>query len=102
MAHIPSGSGTYLNLDEEMITRGPIIETKLNLRLNHDSLDRIYRDYQTDTFKVYSALQYQILSKMFMDRDVFVYVKQKRSMQDGQAVFVNANVHFFSPDCMAR
>ena len=83
VAHIPPGSGAYLNLDKEMITRAPIVDTKLNIRLNQDSLDRVYIDHQTDTFKVDNAMVYQIFSKMFTDMDAFVYVKQRRGMQDG-------------------
>ena len=82
VAHIPPGSGTYLNLDEEMIARAPILDTWSNLRLNQNSLDRIYIDHQTDTFKVDNTMVYQIFSKIFIDMDEFVYVKQRRAMQD--------------------
>ena len=83
VAHIPPGTGTYLNLDEEMISRAPIIDASLNLRLNQDSLDRVYVDHQATTFNADNAMMYQILSKMFTDMDAFVYVKQRRAMQDG-------------------
>ena len=33
VTHVPPGSGAYLTLDEEMITRAPIVDTSLNLRL---------------------------------------------------------------------
>ena len=36
VAHIPPGSDAYLNLDEEMIARASIVDTRLNLRLNQD------------------------------------------------------------------
>ena len=52
VAYIPPGSGTYLNLDEEMIIRAPIVDTRSNLRLNQDSLDRVYVGHQTDTFRL--------------------------------------------------
>ena len=94
VAHIPPGSGAYLNLNKEMITRVPIIDTRLNLRLNQDSLDKVYVDHQTDTFKVDNAMVYQSLSKMFTDMDAFVYVKQRRDTQDGQAVFFNVHKYF--------
>ena len=71
IAHITPGSGTYLNLDEEMITRAPIVDARLNLRLNQDSLDRVYLDYQCDKFKNDNAMVYQILSKIFSDMDAF-------------------------------
>ena len=35
VAHIPSGHDAYLNLDEEMITRALIINTKLNFKTTH-------------------------------------------------------------------
>ena len=34
VAHISPGSGAYLNLDEEMIIRVPIVNASSNLRLN--------------------------------------------------------------------
>ena len=42
VAHILPRYGTYLNLDERMIARAPIVDTKLNLKMNHESLDRVY------------------------------------------------------------
>ena len=36
-AHISPGSGTYLNIDKEMIARGPIVNVRLNLKLNQDT-----------------------------------------------------------------
>ena len=80
--HISPGSGTYLNLDKEMIPRAPIVDARSHLRLNQDSLDRVYIDHQTDTFKVDNTMVYQIFSKIFIDMDEFVYVKQRRAMQD--------------------
>ena len=65
-----------------MIARAPILDTWSNLRLNQNSLDRIYIDHQTDTFKVDNTMVYQIFSKIFIDMDEFVYVKQRRAMQD--------------------
>ena len=82
VAHISPGSGTYLDLDKDMINRAPIVNAKSNLRLGQDSMDRIYMDYQTDTFKVENAMVYQVFTKMFIDTDIFVYVKQRRGMQD--------------------
>ena len=34
VAHIPHGSGAYLNLDEEMIARAPIVNISSNLMLS--------------------------------------------------------------------
>ena len=95
VAHITPGSYAYLNLDEEMIARTSIVNASSNLRMNQDSLDRVYADHQADTFKIDKAMVYQILSKMFADIDAFVYMKQRKAMQDGQAVFfdVHRNLH---------
>ena len=92
VAHIPPGSGAYLNLDEEIITRAPIVNTSLTLRLSQDSLDRVYVDDQADTIKVDNAMVYQNFSKMFTDMDAFVYMKQRRGMQDGQTEFAGGKV----------
>ena len=81
-----------------MIARTPIVNTRSNLRLNQDSLDRVYGDHQTDTFKVYIAIMYQMFSNM----DTFVYVKQRRGMQDGQAVLFDVQKHCLDPDHVAR
>ena len=70
--------------------------------LNHDSLDRVYLGNKCDTFKIDNAMVYQILSKMFTDMDAFVYVKQRKALQDGQAVFFNVHKHFIGPDHMVR
>ena len=102
VAHINPGSCTYLNLDKEMIARTPIFVTKSNLRLNKDSLYRVYVDYQTDAFKVDNAMVYQMLTEMFTDTDAFVYVKQRKSIQDGQAVFFDIHKHFLSIDHVAK
>ena len=77
VAHIPPESGTYLNLDEEMIARVSIFDTMSNLRSKQDSLDKFYVDHQTDTFKVDNAMMYQMFSKMFTGTNAFVYVKQR-------------------------
>ena len=57
VAHIAPGSGPYLNLDKEMSIRS-------NLRLNQDSLDRVYLDHQADTVKIDNEMAYQIHSKL--------------------------------------
>ena len=83
VAQIPPGSATYLNLDKEMITRASIIDARLNLRMTQDMLDREYLSYQCNTFKIDNALMYHIFSKMFTDMDAYIYMKQRRGMQDG-------------------
>ena len=35
----------YLNLDEEMFARVPMINAKLNLKMTQDGLDRVYLNY---------------------------------------------------------
>ena len=37
-----------------------------------------------------------------MDIDTYVYMKQRRSTQDGQAVYFNIHKRFFNPDHVAR
>ena len=82
VAHIPPGSGAYLNFDEEVIARASIVDTRSNLRLKQDSLDRVYIEHQTDSFKVDNAVVYQRFSRMITDTDAYVYVKQRRGTQD--------------------
>ena len=41
-----------------MITRAPIIDERLNFKLNQDSLDRVYFDYQCDTFKIDNVFKF--------------------------------------------
>ena len=77
LAHIAPGSGANLNLDEEMIVRALIVDTRSNIRLNQNSLDRVYGDHQTETFKVDNMMVYQMFSKMFTDIDAFVYVNRE-------------------------
>ena len=67
-----------------MITKAPIVDSRSDLKLNQETLDRTYLDHPCDTFKINNAMVYQILSKMFMDMDNYIYVKQRKSMQDGQ------------------
>ena len=46
VGHISPGYGTYLNLDEEMISKAPIVDSKWNLKINKEPLSRVYFDYQ--------------------------------------------------------
>ena len=102
IAHIMPGYGAYLNLDEEMIARSSIIDAKSNLKMTQEMLDRAYLSHQVDTFKIYNALVYQILSKVFTDMDAYVYVKQRKWTKDGQAVFFDIRKHLLRPDHVAR
>ena len=72
-----------MNLDKKMIARASIVDSRMNLKLSQESLDRVYLDHQCGTFKIKNALVYQILSKMFMDMGAYIYVKQRKSMQYG-------------------
>ena len=72
VAHIPPGYGAFLNLHEGMIAK-----------LTQDSLDRAYFNHQCDTFKINNALVYQIISKIFVGTDAYVYGKQSNTTQDG-------------------
>ena len=62
---ISPGYAAYLNLDKEMITRAPILEKRLDFNLSQESFDRVYFDYQCNTFKIDNALMYQNLLKKY-------------------------------------
>ena len=101
VAHILPGYSAYLNLNKEVVARAPIVDSRLNLKLNQENLDKAYL-HQCDTFKINNALVYQILSKMFMNKDAYVYVKQRKGMQDSQAVYFDIHKQFLDPDHVAR
>ena len=82
-SHISPGYSAYLNLDEEMIAKAPIVDAKLNLKQTQECLDRAHVSWECDTFKINNTLVYHMLSKVFMDMDAYDYVKQRKSMQDG-------------------
>ena len=44
---------------------------------------------------------YQMLSKIFMDTDSYVYMKQRKGMEDCQAMFFDNHKHFLGPDHVA-
>ena len=79
-----------------MIARAPIVDSKSNLKMNQEALNKVYLHYQCDTFKIDNALVYQILLKMLMEMDIYVYMKQRKSTQDGQAVFFHIPNHFMA------
>ena len=45
-----------------------------------------------------NALVYKILSKFLIDMDAYAYVKKRKSMQDGWAVFIHVHKQFIDPD----
>ena len=102
VAHTSQRYDAYLNLDKEMIARAPIINSRMNLKLNQEALDRIYLDYQCDTKKIHNALMYQILLNMFMDTNAYVYMKQRKGTQDSPAVFFDVHKQFLGPDHVTR
>ena len=74
-----------------MIVRTPIVDAGSKPQKNQDWLDKKHVDHQCDTFKIDNAMMYCILSKVFMDLDAYVAVKQRKSGLDGFAVFFNAH-----------
>ena len=89
---------TYLNLDKEMIARAPILGTKPNLKMTKNGLDRANVDCQCDSFKLNNILVYHILSKIFIDKEMYVYVKQRKRIH-GQALFFNIHKCFLPLPC---
>ena len=102
VAHISPGYGAYLNLNKEMLARASIANESFNFKLSQNSLNRVYFNYQCDIFKIDNALVYEILSKIFTYTDTYVHMKQKKSMQDGQAVYFDIFKWFLGPDHVAR
>ena len=100
--HFPSESYKYLNFDVEMISRAPIVNKMLNSRHSEVRLDKFYYLYEVGTFKINNMLVCQIFCKIFMDTDAYVYVKQRRDLQDGQAVYFDIHKQFLGPDHVAR
>ena len=102
VAHVSSGYGAYLNLDEEMIVSAPIANAKSNLKMTQETLDRAYLNHQVDTFKIDNAMVYQNLFKVFMYMGAYDYMNWRKAMQDGQALYFNVNKYFLGPDHVAR
>ena len=80
VAHISPGYSTCLNLDKEMIAKTTIVDTRSNFKMTQETLDRAYLNYQVNSFKIDNALVHQILSKVFTDMDVYVYVKERKGL----------------------
>ena len=66
---ISSGYDAYLNLDEEIIVRAPILDARSNLKQALVWLDMRYVDSQCDTFKLGNVSSYHIFSKIFTSMD---------------------------------
>ena len=58
-----------------MIARASIIDSRSNLKMHKETLDRAYLSNQVDTFKIDYALVYQVLSKVFTNMDTYIFVK---------------------------
>ena len=76
------GYDSYPNLDEEMVARAHVVDAMSNFKMTQVASNRIYLYYQCDTFRIYTVLVYWNRSKIFMDMDAYVYMKQKKSIQD--------------------
>ena len=70
-----------------MIARTPVVNAISNLKMIQNSLDSTYVIWQCNIFKIENALVYHALSKILMDTDLYVYVKQKNSTHDDQAAY---------------
>ena len=66
-----------------------------------ETIDGAYLIYQVNTFKIDNAMVYQIFSKVFTDTDSYVYLKQRKSKQDSQAVYFDIHKHFVGPNHVA-
>ena len=77
VAWISPGYDAYLNLEKEMILRASIVDAML---LTEEFLDGLYFSYQCDIFKIDDTLVYQVLLKIFIDVDEYVYMKQRVCM----------------------
>ena len=77
VAYISTGYSTYLNLDEQMIARAPLIDMKLNLKMIQEGLDRAYFSWQCSTFKVNNAFVNHILKDFYGPRCIRMCEKQE-------------------------
>ena len=102
VTHISSWYSVNQNLGEKMIARAPITDTQLTLKLTWYCLDGAYVSCLCDTFKINNSLAHHILSKIFTSMGTYVYMKQRKSMQDGQAVFYDIHKQFLSHDHVTR
>ena len=65
--HIIPTYSAYLNFDEEIMARAPIVGSRLNEKLTQECLEGVYLIVQCDMFKIDDALVYYILLKIFID-----------------------------------
>ena len=92
VAQILPGYDAYLTLDEEMITRAPIINARSNLKITHKILNKTYHSSQVDKCMINKDLVFQILSKVFTNTDTYVYAnseKQCRMVKQCTSMFTS-------------
>ena len=96
VAHISPGCYAYLNFDEEMIARTPLvskIKPQEDLKVPRQNICQLAMWYIQD---------WQCLGVSYSLKDFHRHVKQRKVMQDGQVIFSNIHKPFFGPDHMAR
>ena len=76
--HIFPGYDVYLSLDEEMIAQAHLVNEMSNFRQTQDFHDRVYISLQLETFKTHNVLVYQMLSNIFADMNVYMYINRER------------------------
>ena len=102
MLHIFPGYGTYLNLDEEIIARASIVYIKSNLKMTQNSLDSMYDSCPCDIFKIDNTSVYHIFSKIFMDINMYVSLKHRNIIEDGQAMYFDVHMRLLGLDHETR
>ena len=70
-----------------------IVDAKSSIKVTQDDTDRAFVSWHCDKFKTDNALMYHILSKIFIDRWIWIH-KERKSNQDG--VFFNINKQFLA------
>ena len=90
------GYDAYSNLDKEMNARTLTFDAKSNLKMTWDWLEMKFVDSQWTTFKIKNALMYHILLKIFMNTDVYVYMKWMKIAHYGQALLFDIHQWFLS------
>ena len=78
------------------------MDAESNLKLTQECLDKAFLSYQCDTFKIANVLVYHFLSRVFMDMDAGVYMKQRKSVQDCSTVIFDIHNWFCYPDHVDR
>ena len=98
VAQISPGYVTCLDLDEEMITKAPIVNIRSNLSQTQNWIDKKYLELQCNTFKADNTMMYCNLSNIF----TYVYVKQRKKSLNSQAVYFDVHRQFIGPHYVAR